>query len=194
MSDMKKIRIVGRGFEGFTGQFGMYQFEGGVSVEYLNRAERDRMAAAVPCVEIDEDGAEQDAGTAARLLRDAGNVEEPKPGLARQTEEERQREVSDVAKSKFPDRKLRTREQLEAIADRGGIADLRKIADRWDVRDRSIPALIEKILAAQDRWQRQRDTAMERAGVVNQTGEPAVTETTETTETTVDQSVKTQES
>lgn len=148
--EMKKLKTVQPRMQGYTGILGMVRFTDGLSDEYLPRHIRDRMAAAMEFVEIDQDGNEQPAGAQHRLIR--GNqssiVLEETP---RQTDAEKAAEASQlaIAKSKVP--VLATKEELEAIASASGIKGLREVGNKWGVKHRAIPTLIAMILDAQEK-------------------------------------------
>jgi hypothetical protein len=148
---MKRIKITEKGWENYTGLFGMASFENGVSVDPLPESMADRISANVSTVEIDDDGAEElQAGAAARLVGGATLAAPVVPALPNPTTEEVALEQKQIAEeagrapAKFYDV-----EELQQIADEKGIKGLRLVAEPWGVRDRSIPALIKEILKAQ---------------------------------------------
>lgn len=151
MSDMKYLKVVDAKWKGYTGALGIARFVDGVSETMLPRHIRDRMAAAMNFVEIDADGNEQPAGAAHRMIREYAERAAPVKTLSRQTEGEKNAEIaaSQVALAKFP--VTLTRSELEAIASKGGIKALREVADKWNVKHRSIPTLIEMVLDAQEK-------------------------------------------
>lgn len=152
---MKKLRLVQQGYENFTGQFGRHEFVDGVSVDLLGRVERDRIAASIQCTEIAESGEEIDAGPAARILTTGNIAVEVVPEQAVMSEDElkvmRLKELIAIVTAKQGDRVLHTKESLMKIADKGGIEELRKLAEPFKVRSKSIVGLIDAILDAQDR-------------------------------------------
>ena len=145
----KQMRLIQSGYEKYTGPIGAYEFVDGLSVELIPENARDRLATAFQFVEIDEDGEEQLAGSPAKILRDKMATIEPSQPLPRQTEEEKR--IEDVSRllgdmRVFP---LRSKKNLEMIADEMGIAGVRLAADPWNVRSKSIPDLINLILEVQ---------------------------------------------
>ncbi|MGV1754837.1 hypothetical protein [Agrobacterium sp. CG674] len=156
--EMKKLKVATSRMAGYTGVLGPVRFTDGVSDEFLPRHIRDRMAASMEFIEIDADGSETPAGAQYRLLVDTQERAPKMDGLARQTEAEKAKEISDnvVASSKkLPP--LETRATLEALAEKSGIKGLREIGSKWNVKHRSIPTLIEMILDAQEKSVAARD-------------------------------------
>lgn len=160
----KKLRLVQEGHETFTGVIGAFEFVDGVSTEEIPLFQRDRLACAFRMVEINADGSEQGAGPAERLLRDRHIAVEPTAPLARQTVAEKDAEglAALLKGEKVP--ALRSAENLEAVADRMGIRGIRLIADGWNVRSKSIPVLIQMILAAQTKFVAERTDALKKQG------------------------------
>ena len=153
MSDLKHLKFTQSGFETYTGPIGMYEFVDGVSTEAITRADRDRLATAFQFAEVDGDGGEHEAGVAARLVADSA-TRMPTTNLERQTDEDKEAEGrrAQLMAAK-PEVELMTRAQLEELARKHGIKGLRsEVADKWGVRNRSIPLLIDEILVAQNNW------------------------------------------
>lgn len=149
--ELMYLKVSDKKWKGYTGVLGMVRFKDGVSVEMLPRHVRDKMAAAMPFIEIDSEGNEQPAGAQYRLIRESRARAPIIAPLKRQTEGEKAAEIaaSQVATAKAP--VLETRASLEAIAEKSGIKGLREIGNRWNVKHRSIPTLIEMILDAQEK-------------------------------------------
>lgn len=149
--EMMKLKVATKRMAGYTGVLGPVRFTDGVSDEFLPRHIRDRMAASMEFIEVDADGNEQPAGAQHRLLREYKERAPKMEPLARQTEAEKALEitVAQVAAAKVP--ALETRASLEAIAEKSGIKGLREIGNKWGVKHRSIPTLIEMILDAQEK-------------------------------------------
>lgn len=150
--ELRKLKVAAPHMAGYTGVLGRARFKDGVSEEYLPRHIRDRMAAGMAFLEVDQDGNETPAGSLYRQIAEAKSEAELKEPLARQTEAEKAAELAKAAIDANPVQSLETRESLEAIADRSGIAGLREIASKWNVKHRSIVVLIEMILEAQDKY------------------------------------------
>ncbi|OWZ90355.1 hypothetical protein B9J07_27590 [Sinorhizobium sp. LM21] len=149
--ELKKLKVVTTRMAGYTGVLGPVRFTDGVSDEYLPRHIRDRMAASMEFLEIDQDGNEEPAGAQNRLLREYKERAPQVPDLKRQTAAEKAAEIASnqVVNAKVP--AIETRESLEAIAEKSGIKGLREIGNKWSVKHRSIPTLIEMILDAQEK-------------------------------------------
>lgn len=148
---MKILKIVEPGWETYTGYLGMVEFRDAVSVAPVPQIVADRITSLVRVVEVDEEGAELQAGAAARIVGGATLAAEVVPALETSTEEELAAERKAAAKRDVePDHaSYKTLEDLEAIAAKEGINGLREVAKPWGVRERSIPNLIDAILKAQ---------------------------------------------
>jgi hypothetical protein len=149
--EMKKLKVVTTRMAGYTGVLGPVRFKDGVSEEYLPRHIRDRMAAAMELIEVDQDGNEQPAGAQHRLLREYKERAPKLEPLVRQTDAEKTLELTKAALNATKVPTLETRDGLEKIAEKGGIKALREIGVKWNVKHRSIPTLIEMILDAQEK-------------------------------------------
>jgi hypothetical protein len=135
----------------YTGQFGRYMFEDGLSVEPIPMNERDRIACAIPSLEVCEDGTEIEAGPVARMVS-LRNTSFPDEKLTRMTEEDKEKEDINVVLASFKLKPLLKREDLEKIADKEGISGVRKVAAVWDVKSKSIVDLMAMIIDAQDAY------------------------------------------
>lgn len=159
--DLKKLKVATAHMAGYTGVLGAVRFENGESVEWLPRHIRDRMAAAMPFVEIDQDGVSQPAGAQYRMINEAQERAPVLVPLERQSETDK---TAELARSQLDSQKLPemlTREQLEAVADKGGIKAVREIGVRWNAKHRSIAVLIEMILDAQKAYLAKRGISIE---------------------------------
>lgn len=164
--DMKKLKVANPMWAGYTGTFGPHAFVDGVSVDYLPRNIRDRLAASMSFVEINEDGSEEPAGSVHRLVRDAAARLEPREPMVRQTDEERKAELVQIAlQSTTAAPNLHSRAELEAIAEKGGIRALREVASKWGAKHRSIPVLIEAVLVEQEKFTANRNKRIADAAV-----------------------------
>lgn len=159
--DLKKLKVATAHMAGYTGVLGAVRFENGESVEWLPRHIRDRMAAAMPFVEIDQNGISQPAGAQYRMINEAQERAPVLVPLERQSETDKAAELarSQLDSQKLPE--LLTREQLEAIADKGGIKAVREVGIRWNAKHRSIAVLIEMILDAQKAYLAKRGISLE---------------------------------
>jgi hypothetical protein len=149
---MNYLKIVSKGWTGYTGGLGTVTFKNGVSTEPVPRRIADRLAAVTQMIEVDAEGNEiTAAGIAHRLVTETPGRAPVKGPLARQTEAERAEEerLDMLRKEKAPASKFYTAGELEVVASEKGLKGLREIADPWGVKDRSIPGLIAAILKAQ---------------------------------------------
>lgn len=168
---MHKLRITQAGMQNFTGHFGV-EFVDGVSIDPVDRNRADHISALVQVEVIDDvgEGIGQ-AGVAARLVGGATIALEATQ-LATATdaelEEERKRE-----KLAFQPPKLYTADELQVIADEGGIAAIRVIAEPWNVKDRAISNLMREILKAQDAYKKAQDEKAVKAAEATKEAEAA---------------------
>jgi Sec-independent protein translocase protein TatA len=153
---MKRLKIIEKGWETYTGFMSMVSFVDGVSVDPVPQHMADRITASVQTVEIDEDGGEIQAGAAARLVGGATLSAEIVEPLAVATAEEiaAERAEAKASADKAPVEKFYTAAELEVVADDRGIKGLREIAAPWGVRGRAIPELIREIMQAQGEFQK----------------------------------------
>lgn len=160
----KFLRVMQEGYENYTGVIGVYDFVDGVSVQKIGLAARDRLAAAFAMVEFDEGEEPIPAGPAHRLAtmsHVALGVVEPSE---RQTDEEKAEEerlAAKLAAETAFNPAIYDFEQLQKIADKGGIKALREIAEPWNVKSRQIGDLIQLILDAQKDWVEKRGATSE---------------------------------
>ena len=149
---MKKLKITAPQWANYTGSLGVVHFTNGVSDEFVPDHIRRRLSIGMEMIEIDADGNESRNSAAYKLLS-TNTIHAPvNAPLSRQTETEKAREDLSIAMESGKQPTFYTRENLEAIADKEGIKGLREAAEIWDVKHRSIPALIDMILAAQEKF------------------------------------------
>lgn len=142
---MPHIILKEPGFENFSGLFGTIYFEDGRSVESVSNHEAQRFGAITRCET--EDGLNPSPSQAAVDNRTLTASEER--ATVEPTNEELQTQKKSIDKPVTLGDLVQaeiSRERLEKIADKSGIAGLRKIADPLGVKDKSVPGLIEKIL------------------------------------------------
>jgi hypothetical protein len=165
---MNYVKIVSKGWAGYTGQLNVISFRNGISTEPVPNGILDRIAAVTQLVACDAEGNEVGEGEHLGIQnRMIGGVTMRAPvavALSRQTDEEKALEgVLDASKVlKAPVEKLYSREELEAIADKAGLKGLREIGDKWKVRSKSIGDLIARILTVQDKFTKQRAALAEK--------------------------------
>lgn len=162
--ESKHLRLVHAGYENYTGPIGAYEFVNGVSVEAIPQNARDRLATAFQFMEVAEDGSEVMAGGPARMLREAVLTVEPTQKLLRQTEGEKHAEDLRALLGGERVRTLRSRKNLEGVADKMGIYGVRLVAGAWKVRSKSIPDLIDMVIEAQAAYVERRVEALVEKG------------------------------
>ena len=121
--------------EGFTGKFGNYNFTNNISEPMLRR-EAERLSVITSVEFIDSENIIE------RRQRERGEVHQI-------MESKKVAKVAPQAPVSAPEKPKYDRPTLESIADKEGSAGLRKIANEYNVKGRSIPELIEAIMKAQ---------------------------------------------
>lgn len=142
-----KVRIDEVGYEHFTGQLGLVVFEDGVSVDSVSQGEINRMSVVVRLVEADN---LEQIGSLVEINKHL-DVDFP-TNQDFQTEPESNEPAFVAVDGTIPVTVVTeeiTREALEALADKEGIAGLREIADPLGVKAVSVVGLIDAILQAQ---------------------------------------------
>jgi hypothetical protein len=129
-----KIKIVEPGWAGYTGLFGCHEFEDGVSVDELSKADAAQLAALVAI----ENVADNSNPSVAQLILDSQNKPAPVETVVTAAQ------VQVVA-----DEKVWTADELAAEADKGGIKAIRAISGPRGLRGTSIAELIGQILTKQ---------------------------------------------
>jgi hypothetical protein len=164
-----RVIITEKGFEGYTGPLGMSNFTNGISDDHLSEHERLHLGAIMNVAEYDEKGdtdgaiinpgvnyAEtyrvsapivEKAKTQAELNAEAA-LAAPAAGPAQESADQAQTTEA-TTQTELPALPKYTREELEVIADKDGIKGLRAISDKLNVKDSSIPGLMDKIIQAQ---------------------------------------------
>jgi len=149
---MKKLKIVAPEWANYTGSIGIVHFTDGISDQFVPDHVRCRLSIGMMMVEIDAEGNEEPASPTHKMIASAtirASLNEP---LSRQSDSDKAQELLETALNIDANTPTHTKEQLEKIADKEGIKGLRDIADRWHVKSRSIPDLINVILDAQERF------------------------------------------
>jgi len=139
-----KIRMTGKGYEKFTGMFGMVEFKDGVSVHDLTQRELDAMAAVVRVEAVNE--ADNDRLIGNRYM---ANKDNPAPKNVDRTHVEQPKSEEPAKQESVASLGKYSKESLEAIADEKGIAGLREVATPLGIRGNSIRGLIQEILNKQ---------------------------------------------
>lgn len=144
----KHLKITESGFENMTGLLGDIEFENGVSVGPLTPFQASRISSAMRAEFVDGTNSspagllvsEREAQAPVVEKLPMGVVEKPLTGV--------EKYLQNLATQK-PKSPKYSQEQLEAIADKDGIAALRVIGEEFKVKATSIPKLIQAILKAQ---------------------------------------------
>jgi len=128
-----KLRLVEPGWEGYTGNFGGVEFVDGLSLDDLSNREAITLGNIVRCE-----------------LEDGTNPSASQDNLDRKCVEMVVRaDMAGVAGAVEGKPNAKSREELEAIANKGGIKGLREIGDPLGVKAASIADLITAIIDAQ---------------------------------------------
>ena len=156
-----KLKLIGKQFVNFTGQFGGIDWENGISVNDVNPIEANRIASIVGAKFLDG----SDASECDKIIS-MKNMESPYRQTSRPLtveeiknfEKEKNKRPLDVEKEnksqpKKQTLKIYTREELEKIADEKGLNGLREVAVPYGVTANKVSSLIFKILDRQDRAQ-----------------------------------------
>lgn len=130
----KRLRLIGKGFEKYTGAIGVTQFVEGLSVGTPHQMDVHRLTCTI--------GARWDDGSASSV---GEGYEAAKNAPAPTVEEQVAADNAAAAAAAGPGVTY-TQEQLAAIADKDGIAGLRQIAEPLGVKANSIKALIDGII------------------------------------------------
>lgn len=156
-----RVRFTAGSWTSFTGLFGRHYFTDGVSKDEMPLREGIRIGCCVGAV-IHEGELEGRVLTADfKLNYDPGKIS--LNDIARSTAESKGEEYAEPINVQIPDHPADlasegdeviydhqwTEVELETVADSGGIDAIRKIADVYGVKERSVGRLITKILEAQ---------------------------------------------
>lgn len=142
-----KIRMTDAGYASFTGAFGTVNFENGVSVDEVSSAEA-RLIGAIVSIEALEDGEFKSDSQKLMDAKDMPASMETLPTLAQLMSEGKVKSPETKSEPEQPKQLEYTKEALEEIADKKGIAGLREIGDPMGVKGASITKLIDGILSA----------------------------------------------
>lgn len=161
-----RIKIVSGIFAGYTGAIGAgFEFVDGVSVDELPTLAAQIISAEGDAYVVDADGefVLNDAGNPYKVMPGAmpfaDSVSVPAP-LKRVSEVDGEEDDIETYLPQKSDLEFSgagaeptdeepttyTREHLEAIADKAGLRGLREVGDKFDVKGKSIPELIELIM------------------------------------------------
>lgn len=165
-----KVKIIERGYVGYTGNLGRINFENAVSVGEVEPREALMLGGYIRLVEVDDAGNEiGPVSHAAELVRTRaisakvveplkrGDPNAPSPDAAEQNAPkpvEVPNPMPVVEQTPEEAARVWNRDELEAVADSKGIKGLREIGAALGVKNTSIPGLIDDILAAQTQNQK----------------------------------------
>lgn len=151
---MAIIKIIQPGWDKFNGDLEGVRFENGVSTEHLNLNAAERLGSMFDIVDL-ESG--EPISAASRLLK--GREQTVSPGRATirvedikaQEDSEVISDAEEIVESSVEEKQelefpAYTREQLEKIADEGGITKLREFAKDYDVKGNSIIKIIDGLM------------------------------------------------
>ena len=165
-----KIKLTEPGFTKMTGEIGDIEFKDGVSVDDVSRTQMNRIGSAMRVERLDGGivteaerytKSKQESAPMLEKLATGTVVDEKSPDEDEvKSPDEDEVKSSDEDEVKSPDEDevkssdedpvaSLTKDELSKIADEKGIAGLREVAEGFGVKSKSIPDLIEKILAAQ---------------------------------------------
>jgi len=153
LRDSVRVRIVQKGWETFTGNFGQIDFLNGVSVSATTEVAADRITTQILCVDA-ETG--EPLGPGARAVG-TKTIKAPvlvPSEISTKTPEDEHRDRLKAEETRKIEtakagRQIYTQTELEDVVDKNGIAGLREIGQQYGVKGRAIPELMASILAAQ---------------------------------------------
>lgn len=134
-----KIKILESAFTAYSGYLFGVEFKNGVSVSVLPYIDQQRICAIMKAETLDGENVSTASSLAKNRELKADSALKMEAKAEPVTESKRESAAIEVRYS---------RKELEAIADKGGIAALRQIGNDLGVREKSIEAMIEKILNA----------------------------------------------
>jgi hypothetical protein len=160
---MNYLKIVSKGWAGYSGNLGSLIFKDGVSTEPVSQLIGDRLAAVAQMIWVDADGNEiGPTGVAHRLATESKGRAPVTAALARQSDTEKSREQAfDAVRSEQAPTRFYTREELEEVGDKHGMKGLRAIADKWGVKERSMTALMNELLKVQAEFLEKRNLKLQ---------------------------------
>lgn len=143
-----KIRIVDKGWAGFSGELGTTIFVDGVSVDDVSATDIERIGASVLIEHVGAEGvqigpASMDlASYNLRAIVESARSRKVKPAVEAVTERT-------VVKPEGEDGRVWTLDELGEVADSKGIAGLREIAAPLNLRARGVHELMQLIVKTQ---------------------------------------------
>lgn len=138
----RKLKLTGRGYETFTGEYCGVDFVNGVSVDVVNKTDCHKISMLLGAVD-----AETGESVGLYAEQEKKRAEERKKIRAELERKQAQTESQKQSEKKTPAVEIEfTEESLGEIADKEGIAGLRKIADKYGIKGRGISELISELL------------------------------------------------
>jgi hypothetical protein len=141
---MPRVKIVQPGFETYNGIIEGAQFNEGSSIESLSQFSAERIGAFMKVVNADNE--DEPLGLGYRMANAKGSGVEPRAPLERIVRTKTGKTKEAPKKSKLISYEF-TKDELELVADKDGIQGLRKVADQYEVRGRSISEIISSLMA-----------------------------------------------
>ncbi|GAA0353351.1 hypothetical protein L9H26_18760 [Morganella psychrotolerans] len=132
-----KVRLLESAFAGYTGVMSGVMFKDGVSLSEIPFIDQQRICSVMKAETIDGKNVSGAAALSESRNVSAKDAVAAEKAAAPVVTMERE---SDSVEVRY------TRAELEALADKGGIAALRKVGNEHGVREKSIEAMIEGIL------------------------------------------------
>lgn len=129
----KKLRLIGKGFENYTGRIGVVEFVNGLSVTTPHQMDVHRLTCTIGARW--EDGSPSSVGEGYEAMRHVGAP----------TDSEAKAQAAKVAEKAYKGKRY-TEAELGAIADEKGIAGLREVGEAVGVKGKSIKELMDGIL------------------------------------------------
>ncbi|WPH68476.1 hypothetical protein [Stenotrophomonas phage BUCTxx99] len=139
----QRLKIVEKGWETFSDYFGGYKFTNGLSDEAVPTADAQRLGSWIRMVGVDDESQVGEGVVQVALTETKADVVVAAGDKEPETVSVEQAAEAAVEVTKY------TREELEELADKGGIAALRQIGDKIGVKGRGIPELIREIIQKQ---------------------------------------------
>jgi hypothetical protein len=154
---MNHVKVVAKGWTGYTGLIGVVRFKNGISDEPLSRPMIDRLSAVVRMVECTSKGEEiSGAGIAHRLVNDTAQRAPVRRSLMRQSEaakaDEEAKRLDKKPRKQASERRIHTEAELDEIIQKDGIKGLREVADQWGLKGRRLDELLANVISAQNKF------------------------------------------
>lgn len=140
----RRLRIVEKNLKNYSGPVGGVEFKDGVSVGVVDYPTSQRIGACMEIVDADETDERALITPAAAALRNR-NLTTDSPDVIAFNE------GTAFDPERYESIVFHTQEELEAIANKGGLPAILSLAQRWGRKGRTIPACIAAIMQEQDK-------------------------------------------